>query len=81
LDLPGSFRIWKDVFRAIGIRDNFFSTGITKGYYFRPLAENWREFLKGETDEVIYVNKTFDEYFELWKNKYLRKRLKKWCIG
>jgi hypothetical protein len=72
------FRIWKEVFRAIGIREDFLSTGITKGYYFRPLAGNWREFLKGESDDVVYINKSFDEYFELWKGKYLRKRLRRW---
>ena len=69
------FRVLQDVFRKIGVREDFLSTNITKGYYFRPLAEDWREFLKGETDEVNYVNKSFDEYFELWKNKYLRKRI------
>ncbi len=69
------FRVLQDVFRSVGIREDFLSTGITKGYYFRPLAENWREFLKGESDDVVYVNKGFDEYFELWKDKYLRKRI------
>jgi hypothetical protein len=71
------FRVLQDVFRKIGICEDFLSTNITKGYYFRPLAENWREFLKGETDEVIYTSKNFNEYFELWKNKYLRKRINK----
>jgi hypothetical protein len=67
------FRVLQDVFRKIGIREDFLSTNITKGYYFRPLAENWREFLKGGTDSAVYINKSFDEYFELWENKYLRK--------
>jgi hypothetical protein len=71
------FRVLQDVFKKIGIREDFLSTDMTKGYYFRPLAENWREFLKGETDDVIYVNKTFDEYFQLWKEKYLRRRVSK----
>ena len=75
------FRIWKDVFSQLGISKKYLFTGLTKGYYFRPLAENWREFLKGETDEVIYVNKSFDEYFEIWKDKYLRRRLRKWSRG
>jgi len=69
------FRVMQDVFKAIGINDDLFSTGITKGYYFRPLASNWKEFLQGETDKVVYVNKSFDGYFELWKEKYLRKRI------
>jgi hypothetical protein len=71
------FRVLQDVFKKIGIRDDLFSTGVTKGYYFRPLAENWKEFFKGKTDEPVYVNKSFDEYAELWKEKYLRKRVRR----
>jgi len=71
------FRVYQDVFRALGIKDDLFSTGITKGYYFRPLTQNWKEFLNGESDETVYNNKSFDEYFELWQNKYLRKRISK----
>jgi hypothetical protein len=69
------FRVLQDVFKKIGLRDDLFSTGITKGYYFRPLAENWQEFLHEKTDKPVYVNKSFDEYAELWKGKYLRKRI------
>ena len=69
------FRVIQDVFNAIGINENFFLTNIQKGYYFRPLASNWREFLQGETNETVYVNKSFNEYFELWKEKYLRIRI------
>jgi hypothetical protein len=75
------FRIWKEVFSQLGISKKYLCTGLTKGYYFRPLIENWREFLKGETDDVIYMNKRFDEYFEIWKDKYLKRRLKKWSKG
>jgi hypothetical protein len=70
------FKIWQNIFSFLGIPKEYLFTGITKGYYFRPLAENWREFLKGEADEVIYVNKSFDEYFDVWKEKYLRKRIR-----
>jgi len=69
------FRVLQEVFKKINIDGDFLSTGITKGYYFRPLTANWREFLHGETDETVYVNKSFDEYFELWKGKYLRRRI------
>jgi hypothetical protein len=45
------------------------------------MTENWREFLKAETDKVIYVSKSFDEYFEIWKEKYLRKRIRRWNLS
>jgi hypothetical protein len=71
------FRVLTEVFRILNIQEDFFSTGLTKGYYFRPLIKNWKEFLTGETNETIYVNKSFEEYFELWKNKYLKRKIKK----
>ncbi len=72
------FRVLNEVFSRLGISDEYFSVGIKKGYYFRPLVAEWREFLKGETDQLTYVNKTFEEYVELWKGKYLKRRLKRW---
>jgi hypothetical protein len=75
------FRVLQDVFRALNMKENFLFTGLKKGYYFRPLIKNWREFLKGESDETIYVNGSFEEYFEFWKAKYLKRRIKKFMRG
>ena len=72
------FRVLNEVFSRLGMSGNFFETSKERGYYFRPLVEEWREFLKGETDQLSYVNKSFEEYVELWKGKYLEKRLKRW---
>ena len=72
------FRVLNEVFSLLGLSDEYYEAGIKKGYYFRPLAAEWREFLKGETDQLTYVNKSFEEYVEFWKSKYLRRRLKKW---
>jgi hypothetical protein len=72
------FRVLNEVLSRFGLSDEYYETGIKKGYYFRPLAAEWREFLKGETDQLSYVNKSFEEYVEFWKSKYLRRRLKKW---
>jgi hypothetical protein len=72
------FRVLNEVFSRLGLSGKYYETGLEKGYYFRPLAAEWREFLKGEADQLTYVNKSFEEYVELWKEKYLRRRLKKW---
>jgi len=72
------FRVLSEVFSRLGLSEEYYETGIKKGYYFRPLAAEWREFLKGETDQLSYVNKSFEEYVELWKSKYLKRRLKRW---
>jgi hypothetical protein len=72
------FRVLNEVFSRLGLSGKYYETGIEKGYYFRPLALEWREFLKGETDQLSYVNKTFEEYVEFWKSKHLRRRLERW---
>jgi len=72
------FRVLNEVFSRLGIPDDYFETGLEKGYYFRPLVKEWREFLKGETDQLTYVNRSFEEYVEFWKSKYLKRRFKKW---
>jgi hypothetical protein len=72
------FRVLNEVFSRLGLSYEYYETGIKKGYYFRPLAKEWREFLRGETDQLTYVNKSFEEYVEFWKEKYLRRRLKRW---
>jgi hypothetical protein len=72
------FRVLNEVFSRLGMSGKYYETGLEKGYYFRPLAAEWREFLKGEADQLTYANKSFEEYVELWKEKYLRRRLKKW---
>jgi hypothetical protein len=72
------FRVLREVFSRLGLSGEYYETGIQKGYYFRPLVAECREFLKGETDQLTYVNKSFEEYVEFWKEKYLRRRLKRW---
>lgn len=70
-------RVWSELFSVLKISKKYLTTEVSKGYYFRPLIENWKEFLTGTTDETFYINKSFDEYVELWKSKYMRKRLNK----
>jgi hypothetical protein len=75
------FRILQELFAKMGKSrevDEILYTGHKRAYYFNGLASNWREFLNEETDDVIYSNKTAMEYFELWKNKFLRKGVKRW---
>ena len=71
------FRVLNELFHILKIDDDVFETGHRRGYYFRPLVANWKEFLTGQTNDVIYQNKTKDEYIEFWKEKFLYKRVKK----
>jgi hypothetical protein len=72
------FRVLNEVFSRLGLSDEYYETDMKKGYYFRPLVLEWREFLKGETDQLTYANKSFEEYVEFWKGKYLKRRLRRW---
>jgi hypothetical protein len=70
-------RVWSELFSALKIPKDYLTTEIGKGYYFRPLIENWKEFLTGATEHTVYINKSFEEYVEHWSSKYMRKRINK----
>ena len=44
-----------------------------RGVYLIPLAHNYKEFLRGETDELqSFEHPTFDELFQYWRQR--------WCL-
>jgi len=49
-----------------------------RGVYFIPLSENSREFLRGETDELIpYAHETFEELSAHWKERWCLPRIQR----
>ena len=53
-----------------------------RGVCVIPLAHNYREFLREETDELIaYDHKTFEELAECWKNRWLLGRIERVKLG
>jgi len=48
---------------------------IKRGYYFAPLAENWREFLLMKTNNPKFIANSLEENFLYWKERWLPKRL------
>ena len=64
------------LFDRLGINRSFLLS-IQRGYYFRPLIQNWREFLLGQTNEAVYINKTASEYIQYWKTRWLPKAIRK----
>ncbi|MCI4459205.1 MAG: DUF4338 domain-containing protein [Thermocrinis sp.] len=71
------FRVLRELFSRLGLSERYFNVGLAKGYYFRPLIKEWKEFLNGQTDQLTYVNKTFEEYVELWRAKYLKRGIRR----
>jgi len=71
------FRVLRELFHRLGLPEGYFNVGLAKGYYFRPLIKEWKEFLNGQTNQLTYVNKSFEDYAEFWKGKYLRRRVRR----
>lgn len=46
-----------------------------RGLYGVPLAENWREFLLGESEEPLYRDMPIDELVGFWRRRWLDNRL------
>jgi hypothetical protein len=70
-------RVLKELFSRLGLPSALLNVGLEKGYYFRPLVKEWKEFLNGQTDQLTYVNKSFEEYVEFWKAKYLKRGIRR----
>ena len=49
-----------------------------RAYYIRPLARNWREFLKCETNVVEPDAPSIYKVVEDWKRKWLPKGIRRW---
>lgn len=46
-----------------------------RGLYALPLAENWKQFLLGDTDSPKYCDLPIDDLVNFWKKRWLEKRL------
>jgi len=47
---------------------------IKRGYYFAPLAANWREFLTGKDSSPAFTAASLEENFAYWRERWLVKR-------
>ena len=64
------------LFDRLGINRSYLLS-YQRAYYFRPLIQNYKEFLTRQTDEPVYINRTAQEYIEIWKHKWLPKAVRK----
>lgn len=68
-------RILKYGLRELGLSENMLSIGWQRGYYRCPLAENWQDFLLGETSKIIFKQYNKSELVEYWKERWIIPRL------
>ncbi len=74
-------RVLRELFSRLGISEDLLNVGLAKGYYFRPLINEWKEFLNGYSDALTYSNLGFQDYVDFWKGKYLRRAIRRFLRG
>jgi hypothetical protein len=70
-------RVLKEGLRELGFSADMVSIGWQRGYYSCPLAENWQEYLVGESDIPQWKPLKKDDLIEYWKNRWIIPRLEK----
>lgn len=70
-------RILKRGLRELGLSEKMLSIGWQRGYYRCILAENWKEYLLGETDQIEWQEFIKDDLITYWQEKWVTPRLEK----
>jgi len=70
-------RILRKGLHELGLSEDMMSIGWQRGYYRCTLAENWQEYLKGETSKVKWKNFEKDELINYWKTRWVIPRFDK----
>ena len=55
----------------LGLSEEMMSIGWKRGYYRCTLAENWKEYLKGEDNKIRWKELNKNELVEYWKNRWI----------
>lgn len=70
-------RTARGALNELGLPEDLMRHGIQREIYGIPLAENFKEFLKGETDELDSRDIPFDSIASWWKDRWLEGRAKR----
>ena len=68
-------RMLKKGLRELGFSEDMLSVGLQRGYYNCSLAENWQEYLLGESNKPIWKYKNKHELINYWKKRWIIPRL------
>jgi hypothetical protein len=68
-------RILKVALRELGLSEEMLSIGWQRGYYRCTLAENWQEYLLGDTNRVIWKSFTQRDLVSYWHERWVTPRL------
>lgn len=70
-------RILKRGLRELNLSEEMLSIGWQRGYYRCPLAENWQEYLLGDTNRVVWRRFTQKNLIDYWYERWVNPRLNK----
>ncbi len=68
-------RILKKGLKELGFSENMLSIGWQRGYYSCPLAENWQEYLLGESNKPKWIKFSRSQLIQYWQKKWVIPRL------
>jgi hypothetical protein len=68
-------RILRKGLHELGLSEEMMSIGWQRGYYRCTLAENWKEYLRGEANRVKWKEFNKDELVDYWKTRWVIPRL------
>lgn len=68
-------RILRKGLHELGLSEDMMSIGWQRGYYRCTLAENWQEYLRGESNRVKWKKFDKDELVDYWKTRWVTPRL------
>jgi hypothetical protein len=68
-------RVLKIGLKNLGFSESMMSIGWQRGYYYLPLANNWQEYLRGETDKIEWKSIDTLELVLYWKERWVLPRL------
>ncbi|GAB4555086.1 MAG: hypothetical protein Tsb0014_47770 [Pleurocapsa sp.] len=63
--------------RELNLSEEMLSIDWQRGYYRCPLAENWQEYLLGDTNKVIWKKFTKKDLVDYWYERWINPRIDK----
>lgn len=70
-------RMLKRGLRELNLSEEMLSIGWQRGYYRCPLAENWQEYLLGNTNQVIWKKFDKKDLINYWYERWVNPRIDK----
>ncbi|MEN9205162.1 MAG: DUF4338 domain-containing protein [Thermostichales cyanobacterium DRC_bins_46] len=68
-------RTLRKALHELGLSEEMLSIGWQRGYYRCPLAENWQEYLLGDTNRVVWKSFSQTDLVSYWHQRWVTPRI------